>query len=46
MEQPTASSGLFATPANWTAFWRSPASPEAYARLAEADGWRILQRIW
>jgi hypothetical protein len=43
---PVASSGSLATPAGWTASWRSPASPETYARLVEADGSRIQQRIW
>ena len=38
---PVASFGSLATPADWTASWRSPASPEAYARLVEVDGWRI-----
>ena len=46
MEQPTASFGSLATPVNWTAFCRSPANPEAYARRAEADGWRISFRFY
>jgi hypothetical protein len=38
--------GLRGAPAGWIASWRSPASPEGFARRAEGDAWRIRQRIW